>query len=295
MKSNGSFVAGGLKPEHYPAYARYFVKYLEAMRGHGIHVSAVAPQNEPLNARNEPSLVMSAAEQVEFIKRHLGPALRKGAPQTEILCWDHNCDVPEYPLTVLGDAEARAHIGGVAWHLYRGSAEAMSQVRAQYPAQKVYFTEQWISAKDDFMGALRWHAKNVVIGTLRNWSRTALEWNLASDPQCALHTPGGAVGSLGGITIGATIARNAGYYLMAHSARFIRPGSVRVHSSEVGPLPNVACLTPDSRMVLLVMNDSDTARRFRVHHQGAGATLELGSGDVATLRWNVATGPQPLA
>ncbi len=289
MKSNGSFVAGSLKPECYSAYARYFAKYVEAMRGHGIHVSAVTPQNEPHNPKNEPSMVMAATEQAEFIKGYLGPELRKGAPETEILCWDHNCDEPDYPLTVLGDAEARAYIGGVAWHLYNGSPEAMSVVRAQYPAQKVYFTEQWVSAREDFMGALRWHAKNVIIGALRNWSRTALEWNLASDPEYALHTPNGAVGAMGGVTIGATIKRNPGYYLMAHSARFIRPESVRVYSSEVDQLPNVTCLTPDSRMVMVVMNDSDGARRFRVQHQGAHATLELGAGDVATLRWNVAT------
>ncbi|TXL69497.1 glucosylceramidase [Vineibacter terrae] len=289
MKSNGSFVAGSLKPECYSAYARYFVKYVEAMRGHGIHVSAVTPQNEPHNPKNEPSMVMAATEQAEFIKGYLGPALRKGAPETEILCWDHNCDEPDYPLTVLGDAEARAYIGGVAWHLYSGSPEAMSVVRARYPAQKVYFTEQWVSAREDFMGALRWHARNVIIGALRNWSRTALEWNLASDPEYALHTPNGAVGAMGGVTIGATIKRNPGYYLMAHSARFIRPESVRVYSSEVDQLPNVTCLTPDSRMVMVVMNDAEGARRFRIQHQGAYATLELGAGDVATLRWNVAT------
>jgi glucosylceramidase len=289
MKTNDSFIAGSLKPECYAAYARYFVKYVEVMRGNGIHVSAVTPQNEPHNPKNEPSMVMTAAEQAEFIRGHLGPALRKGAPETEILCWDHNCDEPDYPLAVLGDAGARAYIGGVAWHLYNGSPEAMSKVWAHYPEKKVYFTEQWVSSHDDFMGALRWHTKNVIIGTLRNWSRTALEWNLASDPEFALHTPNGAVGALGGVTIGDTIKRNPGYYLMAHAARFIRPGSVRVHSSEVDPLPNVACLTPDSRMVMVVMNDADGARRFRVQHQGAYATLELGAGEVATLRWNVAT------
>ena len=303
MKSNGRYVAGSLKPEYYSAYARYFVKYVEAMRGHGIHVSAVTPQNEPQNPRNEPSMVMSATEQAAFIKGYLGPELRKGAPETEILCWDHNCDGVDYPLTVLGDAEARAYIAGVAWHLYNGSPEAMSEVHAQYPAQRVYFTEQWVSAHDDFMGALRWHTKNIIIGTLRNWSRTALEWNLASDPEYALHSRLGAVGALGGVTIGvtikrrrravggvavaATIERNPGYYLMAHSARFIRPGAVRVHSSEVDRLPNVTCLTPDSRLVMVVMNDADGARRFRVQHRGAYATLELGTGDVATLRWNV--------
>jgi len=287
MKSNGRYVAGSLKPEYYSAYARYFAKYVEAMRDHGIHVSAVTPQNEPQNPRNEPSMVMSAAEQAAFIKGHLGPELRKGAPETEILCWDHNCDGIDFPLDVLGDAEARAYVGGVAWHLYNGTPDAMSLVHAQYPDKKVYFTEQWVSAHDDFMGALRWHTKNVIIGALRNWSRTALEWNLASDPEYSLHSRLGAVGALGGITIGATIGRNPGYYLMAHSAKFIRPGSVRVHSSEVDRLPNVTCLTPESRMVMVVMNDTDGARRFRVQHRGTHATLELGAGDIATLRWNV--------
>ena len=305
MKTNDSFIAGSLKPEYYAEYAEYFVQYIEAMHRHGIHVSAVPPQNEPHNPKNEPSMVMTAIEQAAFIKGYLGPALRKRAPGTEILCWDHNCDEPEYPLQVLADAEARAYIGGVAWHLYNGKPEVMSKVRESHPTQKVYFTEQWVSAKDDFMGALRWHTKNIIIGTLRNWSRTALEWNLASDPEYALHTRLGAVGALGGVTIGvatnhhhggaagavaaeATITRNPGYYLMAHSARFIRPGSFRVHSSEVDPLPNVTCLTPDSRLVMVVMNDTDGARRFRVRHRGACATLELGKGDVATLRWDVA-------
>src|SRR5215831_6986877 len=276
MKTNDSFVAGSLKPEYYSAYAQYFVQYLQAMHRHGIHVSAVTPQNEPHNPKNEPSMVMSAAAQAEFIRDHLGPALRKGAPDTEILCWDHNCDEPEYPLEVLGDAGARAYTAGVAWHLYNGTPDVMSKVRAHYPDKKVYFTEQWVSAKDDFMGALRWHTKNVIIGTLRNRCRTALEWNLASDPRYALHTRRGAVGALGGVTIGvtikhrrdaagaqgdltlgATIKRNPGYYLMAHSARFIRPGSVRVYSSEAKHLPNVTCLTPESRMVMVVMNDAD--------------------------------------
>ena len=287
MKTNGRYIAGSLKPEYYPDYARYFVKYVEAMRGHGIHVSAVTPQNEPQNPRNEPSMVMTAAEQTEFIKRHLGPQLRKGAPDTEILCWDHNCDGLDYPLAVLGDEEARAYIAGVAWHLYNGSPEAMSYVHEQYPEKKVYFTEQWVFAHEEFMGALRWHTKNVVIGTLRNWSRTAMEWNLASDPEYGLHSRLGAVGAMGGITIGSTIQRNPGYYLMAHSARFIRPGAVRVFSSTVDRLPNMTCLTPDGHLVMVLMNDGDGARRFRVRHRGAHATLDLGTGDVATFRWTV--------
>ena len=292
MKTNGSYIAGRLKPDSYAAYAQYFVRYVETMREHGVHVSAVTPQNEPQNPRNEPSMVMSAAEQADFIKNHLGPAFRKAALDTEIHCWDHNCDGIDFPLAVLADEEARGYISGVAWHLYNGRPEAMSYVHDQYPLQKVYFTEQWVSAREDFMSPLRWHTRNVIVGALRNWSRTAMEWNLASDPEHSLHSRLGAVGALGGITIGLSsvpaVVRNPGYYLMAHSAKFIRPGSVRVHSSEPERLPNVVCLTPDSRLVMVVTNDSREAKRFRIQHQGATATLELGAGDIATLRWSAA-------
>ncbi len=185
------YIAGHLKPEFYSAYARYFVRYIEEMRRHGIHVSAVTPhQNEPHNPKNEPSMVMSATEQADFIKV-LGPELQKGAPETEILCWD-----PQ-----LRRAGISAH---GAWRTRRRAPTSPAlpgictterprrcrRCGRTIQTKKVYFTEQWISAHDDFMGALRWHTKNIVVGSLRNWSRTALEWNLASDPEYApAHAP----------------------------------------------------------------------------------------------------------
>ena len=72
MKDNGSFIAGRLKPDCYHTYAHYFVKYIEAMHAHGVHISAVTPQNEPHNPKNDPSMLMSAAEQIEFIKKQPG-------------------------------------------------------------------------------------------------------------------------------------------------------------------------------------------------------------------------------
>jgi glucosylceramidase len=292
MKTNGSYVGGSLKPENYAAYAQYFVRYIEAMRELGVNVSAVTPQNEPQNPRNEPSMVMSATEQADFIKNHLGPQLRRAELDTEILCWDHNCDGIDFPLAVLADEGARAYTSGVAWHLYNGTPDAMSYVRDRYPDKKVYFTEQWVSAREDFMDALRWHTRNVIVGALRNWSRTAMEWNLASDPEHSLHTKLGAVGALGGITIALSsvpaVVRNPGYYLMAHSAKYIRPGSTRIHSTEPERLINVACLTPDRQLVIVVMNDGTEARRFAIQHRGATATMELDAGAIATLRWSAA-------
>jgi glucosylceramidase len=75
MKDNNSFYGGSLKPEYFDAYAKYFVKYIQAMTAEGITIDAITPQNEPLNAYNNPSMLMLSADQGRFVKNNLGPAL----------------------------------------------------------------------------------------------------------------------------------------------------------------------------------------------------------------------------
>ena len=76
MKDNNSFVGGSLLPVYYGVYSQYFVKYLQTMKTLGITITAITPQNEPLNPYNNPSLVMTALEQATFIKTYLGPAFQ---------------------------------------------------------------------------------------------------------------------------------------------------------------------------------------------------------------------------
>ncbi|MEI9806530.1 MAG: hypothetical protein WDO16_00900 [Bacteroidota bacterium] len=75
MKDNGNSMGGGLLPQYYGVYAQYFVKYIQAMQAKGITIDAVTIQNEPQHGGNNPSMVMSAAQQVEFIKTNLGPCV----------------------------------------------------------------------------------------------------------------------------------------------------------------------------------------------------------------------------
>ncbi|MGB9153751.1 MAG: glycoside hydrolase family 30 beta sandwich domain-containing protein, partial [Alphaproteobacteria bacterium] len=289
MKTNDSFIAGELKPECYPDYARYIVKYIEGMKKEGIPIHSLTPQNEPHNPKNEPSMLMNAAQQAEFIGKHLGPALQAAKLPTEIFSWDHNCDAPEYPLAILDDPVARPYVGGTAWHLYYGDISALSRVHDAYPDKKTYFTEQWVSASDKFAGTLKWHAGNVLIGSIRNWSQVVLEWNLAADSASKPYTPGGCTSCKGGVTIdGDAYSRNVGYYLIGHAAKFVPPGSVRIGSDLPAGLPNVAFKTPDDRIVLIVLNNGDTSRRFNVEQSGTKipkTALELPSGALATCTW----------
>ncbi|HEY8035836.1 MAG TPA: glycoside hydrolase family 30 beta sandwich domain-containing protein [Methylobacter sp.] len=289
MKTNQSFRGGKLRPDCYAVYAAYLVKYLKAMREKGITVHAITPQNEPLNQKNEPSMIMEASEQVEFIKNHLGPALlAAGLADVELFCWDHNCDVKEYPLEVFADAEARRYLTGSAWHLYGGDISALSEVHQLYPEMKLYFTEQWVGSDGQFGGDLMWHVRNVLIGSLRNWSRVVFEWNLASDPFCCPHTPGGEARCVGALTVGEQVARNVAYYVIAHAAKFVRPGSVRIYSDQQTSLSNVAFVTPAGYIVLIALNDGSEALSFTIRFQGKNAVATLPASAVATYVWRAA-------
>jgi glucosylceramidase len=45
MKTNNQSKGGALKPDYYDAYARYFVKYVRAMKAEGIAIDAITIQN----------------------------------------------------------------------------------------------------------------------------------------------------------------------------------------------------------------------------------------------------------
>jgi glucosylceramidase len=229
---------------------------------------------------------MEAAEQAYFIKHHLGPALQEASlADVELFCWDHNCDVKEYPLAVFADEDARRYLKGSAWHLYGGDISALSEVHEAYPDMKLYFTEQWVGVDGQFAGDLLWHVRNVLIGSLRNWSRVVLEWNLASDPFCGPHTPGGEARCVGALTLGEGIARNVAYYVIAHAAKFVRPGSVRIFSDETASLPNVAFRTPAGQIVLIVLNDGGEPQSCNIQYHGKNAVTILSAGTAATFVW----------
>jgi glucosylceramidase len=286
MKTNNSAAQGSLLPQYYPVYAQYFVKYIQAMAANGIPIDAITPQNEPLNANNNPSNVMQDTAEDIFVRDYLGPTFHAAGITTKIIVWDHNCDVPSYPEYVLGDAQAAQYVDGSAFHLYAGNISALSAVHNAYPNKNVYFTEQYVAGPGDFQTDLEWALKNLIIGAPRNWSRNVLEWNMAADENYGPHTVGGCGVCQGAFTInGTSVSRNTSYYIIAHAAKFVRPGSVRVSSNIPGNLQNVAFVTPTGQKVLIVLNDQLSAQTFTVQFNNQNFSATLNGDAVATFVW----------
>ncbi|HVM88148.1 MAG TPA: glycoside hydrolase family 30 beta sandwich domain-containing protein [Puia sp.] len=285
MKTNGSSIGGNFNHQYYDAYARYFIKYIQAMQVNGIQINAITLQNEPQNPNNNPSMLFTASEEAEFVKNYLGPAFQAAGINTKIIVFDHNCDAPQYPVSILADTIAAKYIDGSAFHLYAGDISALSTVHNAAPNKNVYFTEQWVGAPSNFSGDFNWAIKNLIVGASRNWSKVVLQWNLANDPTYGPHTTGGCTSCLGAVTIGSSVVRNTPYYTIAHAAKFVRPGALRVSSSITDNLLNVAFVNADGKKVLIVMNDNSTAQIFNISFNNKIITTTLNAGAVGTYIW----------
>ena len=154
----------------------------EAYQAAGLPFDAITLQNEPLYTSNYPSMSMSATQQIDLIKNHVGPLFSANGLTTKVLAYDHNWDNTAYPIQVLSDPVAAQYVTGTAFHAYAGDVSAETTVHDAFPNKDIYFTEitggNWAT---NFADNIVWNFQNIFIGGTRNWAKTALLWNLALD------------------------------------------------------------------------------------------------------------------
>lgn len=290
MKTTDSLVQGQLRPEYHGAFARYLVRYVQAMGAEGVPIFALTLQNEPhFEPPDYPGMRMPPATRAAVVGQHLGPLLKAEGLKTQILEWDHNWDEPWSPLAMLSDAKAREFVSGVAWHCYAGDVSAQSQVAQHFPALDVWFTEcsggEW---KPQWAETLPWITRNLIIGSTRHGARGVLMWNIALDPKYGPHL-GGCKDCRGVVTIDAAtgqVTRNIEYYAFGHASRFVHQGARRVDSdSGAKGLDHVAFTNPDGSTVLIVCNSAAVPRRFTVQAPGQRFGYELPASGVVTFTW----------
>jgi O-glycosyl hydrolase len=137
MKDNDSYLLGWVESQYYPAYAQYFVKYLQAYQAAGVPIDYVSMQNEPTCCSSYPSTNWNGAGLAYFAKNNLLPALQGAGLSTKVLALDWNWDTyASYGAPTLDDSAIRTHpnFGGVAWHGYGGDIAQQTTTHNQYPS-----------------------------------------------------------------------------------------------------------------------------------------------------------------
>jgi len=293
MKTSGQLGYGRLLESDaiYDTYAEYFVKYVQAYDAEGLAIDAVTLQNEPYyEPYSYPGMRMEPADQVR-LTMHLGPKFQSNNIETKIVIWDHNWDNPAYPITVLNDISARAYISGTAFHAYAGDVSAQLQVVAAHPDKDIYFTEcsggDWAP---NFGDNLMWDTSTLIIKAVRYYAKTVVKWNLALDQNHGPKSPGGCGNCRGVVTINTStgdITKEVEYYSLGHAAKFVRPGALRIASTEQPGMniENVAFVDTNGSTIVIALNPNTFRQNVELKWKGQSFIYGLPSRSVTTFRW----------
>ncbi|HOW67360.1 MAG TPA: right-handed parallel beta-helix repeat-containing protein [Candidatus Paceibacterota bacterium] len=280
MKTSGKLGTGRVKPEFYPAYARYLLKFVRAYEAEGVPIHAITVQNEPQHQdRRYPTTLWSAEEQRDFIRDHLGPLFAEHQVKPLIWCWDHNWNLVDFPRTVLADPKAARFVDGTAFHHYEGRVEAQSALLAEFPEKHVYFTEGSVFRIRGAVG---------LIDILRHGARSYNAWVLMLDEHRKPNRgPHSASATCVERLDDGTVRYNFDYSMYGQFTKYIRRGAVRIESSrpEAPDLANVAFLDPAGRVVLVAANAGRGPQRFAVVCGARMFEAELPAESLATFLW----------
>ena len=119
MKAGGSMLGGSMRRRYMPAYAHYFLKFLQAYAEVGVPIQAVTPQNEVDTDQDArmPACIWPQEYEIEFVRKHLGPLLEKQGLSTKIWILDHNYNLWGRAVAELDDPGLRKYCNAIAWHL----------------------------------------------------------------------------------------------------------------------------------------------------------------------------------
>lgn len=286
-ENNGLLLKGGnFNSDYTEELAVYYVRYLEEYAQLGIPVYAMTLQNEPYLDIDYPSCLMTPTQQAELavmLKEKIAKSsiLKKEQVNPQLWGFDHNFEDAWKYTNEISDSEGWKCLDGLAFHSYAGDPVVMEQLVKAFPDKSMHHTERSVWGAGGAAEIITW---------LRNSSCSYCAWVSMLDSNISTHhwvdTPGP--------TIFIQNAENPDEYkilpeayIMGQFARYIRPGYVRVESTECSEdFRHVACKNPlTGKTVLVAANASDDSHTMQVFCGDEMFSAEVPAGTVATYIW----------
>lgn len=273
MKDNNSPIKGGhLLPKYAPAWANYYVKFIEEYTKAGMSIWGITIQNEPAAVQRWDSCSFTAEEERDFLKNHLGPTMKNSQfKDVNILVWDHNRDVlVERVSPIFQDPIASQYAWGTGFHWYVSEAfENVGKVHELFPDKGLLFTEGCIEGGvhlNDWSTGER-YARNM-FGDIENWCEGYIDWNLFLD------NTGGPnhVNNLCDAPIIIDIfpeklILESSYYYIGQISKYVRPGAYRIESKcDNDALKVLAFENQNKQIVVVIFNE--TNQEETIHLEG---------------------------
>ena len=149
MKSNGSMLGGNMQRRSMPAYANYFVKFLQGYEAEKVPIQAVTVQNEVDTDQDGrmPASTWPEEYEADFVRGNLGPIFQKNGLKTKIWIIDHNYNLWGRAIAELETPGVRQFTNGIAWHGYVGKVEWVDRVHDAFPDVEMYWTEGGLTTR----------------------------------------------------------------------------------------------------------------------------------------------------
>ena len=287
MKDNNDVLHGGkLLQKYAQAWANHYVKFIKTYESMGMPIWGLSVQNEPMAKQKWESCLYTAEDERDFVKNYLGPTLQKnGLGDKKLICWDHNRDlIYQRATTLLSDPEAAKYIWGIGFHWYEtwtGSAqqfENLKRVKEAFPEKELIFTEGCVE-KFDLNRVNDWSLGerygNSMVNDFNCGTVAWTDWNVLLDENGGPNHVGNfCFAPIHADTKTGKLIYTNSYYYIGHFSKFIKPGAKRIScSTNRDKLQSTAFLNPDGKIVVVVLNLSDSKLPYRLWIAGKAAPV----------------------
>ncbi len=295
-----SWTSGELNPVFYDEYGTYFIQWIQAFAAQGINIYAITPQNEPLNRGNSASLFMGWQQQRDFVNSSLAPKIKSAGLAVKIYLFDHNYSYDDmsaqndYPIKIYDSGVDNEIVVGAAYHNYGGNLLELSDVHNQRPDKELIFSETSIGTWNNgrnLSTRLLDDMQEVGLGTVNNWCKAVIVWNLMLDSERGPNREGGCQTCYGAVDIDRsdfkTITRNSHYYIIAHLSSVVKPGATHIATKEISDKNIIlsAFKNNDGSFALVLLNKSDLPKTVDVKDGIHSFNYTVPKKAVVSFRW----------
>jgi len=271
MKTNEQMNFGGkIKEEYKESWANYYCKFIERYETEKIPIWGISVQNEPEAKQTWDSCIYTAEEERDFIKYHLGPALKNyNLLDKKLIIWDHNRDnMVERARTVLSDPGAAKYVWGTGFHWYCGDHfDNVQKVHDEFPDKELIFTEG-CQEGGPHIGSwdLGERYATSIINDLNRWAVGWIDWNLIlNELGGPNHVKNYCSAPIIVDTSSQEILYQSSYYYMGHFSRFMKPGDTVIDSNSDNENLHVLSSINSSKdsIQTVVLNKEDDSAGFQ--------------------------------
>jgi glucuronoarabinoxylan endo-1,4-beta-xylanase len=278
MKTNNNVIGGHLRPDKYQAFAEYLSMYVRGYKEHhNIDIYAISLANEPDVTVRYSSCYWTGKEFHEFLKV-LIPVFERDKITAKVIVGEHSAWTENPVLESLEDSVTAARIDIVGVHAYhtadRDPFPPISQrvgplVETLKQKKKIWQTEAANLGRNypDIRDGIYW-AKILHTHVAENSANGWLYWWSVSP-----YNGGGSLVHMDTKTNTYTVDKRL--YTIGNYSRFVKPGYFRVQTNSelmAGVLVSAYKSEPESKLVVVVINENVIARDLELRLNGVNAT-----------------------